>query len=532
MIFFNRQKKFRPPGLIRVEGVPIPYSQSARYLGIDIDEKLDFKTHITSKIKKAKALLFKIKGSIGKLWGPSPNLMRLMYVMMVRPMITYGSIVWAKRARFFQPQLGRLQRLIMLCMAPMAKSTPTLGLEVIGGLMPLDLLVKGEAIKTMARISKRNPVIWDGVGDGQHRGHLIWSRHAAVDAGVESVSLDTASKTRSWDKRYVVDESTFGHGIPDVETGLCCFTDGSRIKSRTGWGFRLSRQGEVIAEVIHNMDGKATVFQAEVEAIRCAVERAMTLEDDNLTIYSDSQAALKALDGFTANSRTVLECKRALNQLGLVSRVILKWVKAHVGHPENEAADELAKRGALSNPEFFPQIPHLMSRASFVKQIQGSLMKEWFDRWSKQPTCRQTKLWFRRPDVNKSKRLIQCDRSSYGQVIQFITGHNYLGHHMSKTSQTSDICRLCEEEVETAEHLSRSCQATWRARVDLWATPDGIPSLSHNWSCKVLQKFLKDEQIQALLAPREEDFGTPEEGDSFILAGRSPGTSPGAGSHL
>ena len=64
-----------------------------------------------------------------------------------------------------------------------------------------------------------------------------------------------------------------------------------------------------------------------------------------ITIHSDSQASLDALDKETINSKTVLTCIEALNLLGSNNDLDLKWIKAHVGNPGNETADSLAKMG-------------------------------------------------------------------------------------------------------------------------------------------------------------------------------------------
>jgi len=65
-----------------------------KYLGVTLDYELNFNEHIEGKMKKVKALLFLISKSIGKLWGPSPKLTK--FTGMVRPMLSYGAIVWGK----------------------------------------------------------------------------------------------------------------------------------------------------------------------------------------------------------------------------------------------------------------------------------------------------------------------------------------------------------------------------------------------------------------------------------------------------
>ena len=95
-----------------------------------------------------------------------------MYETMVRPILTYGSIVWAHRATIYLKYLQRAQRVALLCLGAFAKSTPTLGLEVLFGYIPLDLKAQMEAECAAVRIRGRNPERWDVIGYGRRHGHL------------------------------------------------------------------------------------------------------------------------------------------------------------------------------------------------------------------------------------------------------------------------------------------------------------------------------------------------------------------------
>jgi Ribonuclease HI len=65
-----------------------------------------------------------------------------------------------------------------------------------------------------------------------------------------------------------------------------------------------------------------------------------------ITIFTASQAALKALESVTLKSKLVLECLECLNELATHNSVELVWVPGHEGILDNERADELAKKGA------------------------------------------------------------------------------------------------------------------------------------------------------------------------------------------
>jgi ribonuclease HI len=91
-----------------------------------------------------------------------------------------------------------------------------------------------------------------------------------------------------------------------------------------------------------------TVFQAEIYAIlACVYEiQAHARSEKYISICSDSQAALKALQAAETTSQLVRQCQRALNDISTHYSVGLFWVPGHTGIRGHEIADELA-RGVL-----------------------------------------------------------------------------------------------------------------------------------------------------------------------------------------
>ena len=63
-----------------------------------------------------------------------------------------------------------------------------------------------------------------------------------------------------------------------------------------------------------------------------------------VVICSDSQAALRALDGHLVRSREVLRCRKLLEALSRANLLRLLWVPGQSGVVGNEKADRLANR--------------------------------------------------------------------------------------------------------------------------------------------------------------------------------------------
>ncbi|XP_073820838.1 ribonuclease H1-like [Musca autumnalis] len=97
------------------------------------------------------------------------------------------------------------------------------------------------------------------------------------------------------------------------------------------------------------LNDNCSVFLAEIFAIRKAVEMVKELEsslEGPVTIFVDSQAALKALKSWTISSKAILDCKNALLEVGDI--VDLCWVPGHSDIAGNEEADKLALGGSQS----------------------------------------------------------------------------------------------------------------------------------------------------------------------------------------
>jgi len=122
---------------------------------------------------------------------------------------------------------------------------------------------------------------------------------------------------------------TSGPWTHPVVKGLALFTNGSRRKQGTGAGV----YGQYVVRKLSISLGKyATVSKVEIYAIlACASEIQMNVRPEKyVSIYSDSQAALKAIQAVKAMSPLVRQCQKSLN-ISTQHTVGLYWVPGHAG---------------------------------------------------------------------------------------------------------------------------------------------------------------------------------------------------------
>ena len=121
-----------------------------------------------------------------------------------------------------------------------------------------------------------------------------------------------------------------------------------------------------------------SVFQAELLAIKKALQYAeSSCTEKIIRLYSDSRSGLAALQDAYSRTELVIEIQDILNTWQGRTAVEFHCIKAHVGHPGNERADELAKAGSIDG-----QHCRLKAPMSFAKRIITlRLRQEWGNEW-------------------------------------------------------------------------------------------------------------------------------------------------------
>jgi hypothetical protein len=205
------------------------------------------------------------------------------------------------------------------------------------------------------------------------------------------------------------------------------------------------------------------------------------------TIFIKNQATVKALNKHEIATPEGADARQALNAAGLLGNITLRWIKAHNGYAGNEDADILAKEGTAKS--FTPQDfgGCRISRGTCKGVIKAHIQARWEYLWYKGTNCRQTRIFFKEPDINTSKALMKTSRENYGRVIRYVTGHNHLKrHNFLLGGHGNNACRHCESAPES---IVTSCEAFCTERSDSFANYWLDPQ-SPTWNVTGLLKFL------------------------------------------
>jgi len=524
-IVFNWTKKPPPPHpTLQIYAKPLTRSTSTRYLGMHITSTLNWWPHIRQQTKKAKALLKRSNGALGKLWGPKPQLIKWTLDAVVTPKILYGSHVWHSLIgqQKLQDLLRPVNRLGMLAVAPCRLHTPTRGMEILLGYTPLHLKAKVKNITTKARIMIYHP-------DLPLAGHIQDIHESHIESGLATFPLDDipVHMTPTLFKSYVdcplpEDVTTPWLRISthspspsaDNPVILTIYTDGSKIDNRkqnlwgTGAGYAIFlgttlqdiKSTPPLTEKCINLCHSMSVFQAEVTAIHQALLGYHEGRKNNtipypaaIIICSDSQAAIKALRAHAVRSQTVLQCKRLLNATTTLTPLHLSWVKAHANSLGNNYVDLLAKKGAAEQITWDTHPRNTITLTFLKRTLHNHIIDDWQKEWQGHPSCRQTKLWCPNPNLGLSRRILQLDRPTIGRLIRWVTGHNFLRRHsniVDPITYSTTKCRLCGREEETSSHVLAECITLDYHRMEIFNVP--YLDLPCQWKLKEVCTFLKE----------------------------------------
>ena len=137
--------------------------------------------------------------------GLKPHLVKYLWTACIRPVILYGSHLWAGNiTKTNADKLKRLNRLALLGFSHVHKGTPTASLEIIYDVPPIHLVALELGFSATDRILKASRVSWSGIGT-RKKGHLLALQEKKPDLPPGASDLDNTF-THSWDVKALISQ--------------------------------------------------------------------------------------------------------------------------------------------------------------------------------------------------------------------------------------------------------------------------------------------------------------------------------------
>ena len=442
---------------------PIPLKSKVKYLGVHIDNKLNWKNHIETKINKCTGLLLQCNRVTGVKWGVHPRYIFWIFNAIIKPIFLHGVIVWWK---FSEPDdnqryLSRLNRLASSIMTNAFKTTPTAALEYLLDLPPIHLTIQMAALNTCYRLLVNK--LWDMKFKDGHNSIIQTLISISPEALMFPDSIPRCLSFGMTHVKFVIpDREQWIERQIQTDFDVNIFTDGSKTDLGTGAGVYINCPSNIpfIEDVRdYQILGKAaTIFQAEITAIANAITIVSHLTGLSITFYVDSQAAIHALKANLNVSNIVMNCKHTLSKLAQANNVTVIWVPGHTGIQGNEEADLLANTGSAH--EFCGPEPALPIAKSVVKKS----IRDWVTEskelyWRNIKYAKHTKAFIIEINLNFDIPLLSFERSLISNFLAVVTGHGSFKVHLQKLKLAEETdCPKCGQDSDTAFHFLTTCQ--------------------------------------------------------------------------
>ncbi|KAF8749671.1 Reverse transcriptase (RNA-dependent DNA polymerase) [Rhizoctonia solani] len=482
-----------------------------RWLGFYLDQKLNFKEHVRYMANKANAILAGLRMLADTVKGMSMRHARILFIACVRPILTYGSLIWfhGNNQKTMIDPIQKAQNMGIRWLTGAFKTSPTDALHHLASIPPIHIYLqrlntnaatKLRALPRHAEISRRLPKAWDSHDPTLPHPPEPKRRQTAVPSPIVRLAalshpeseFQTPYLNPPWvpenpfpgrlqfafppagspkDRRAKIAENA--NRLIDAlahEGTLIGFSDGSKeVRSgvrKVGVGYSIVWKKEEVAKFSGGIGPRADIFDAEMLALALIVRRCTRFAKSHnilrIHIFSDNLAAVRIINKCSphaAQYASILFRKEAHTFLQGNARrsIVVQWIPGHSKIEGNERADKLANAGLDSRPT-----PFFNRTATWAKcRATQRAAKSWGRLWAEHPHSKTVQKHIPRPPALKLHPIFQnpsIPRSVSSRLIHVMTGHGCFGEYKARMPFINGSAKCqCGDPNQTIPHLLFHC---------------------------------------------------------------------------
>ena len=230
---------------------------------------------------------------------------------------------------------------------------------------------------------------------------------------------------------------------------------GSRTKGKVGAGVYI-KGCRINKQLKERLGDFASVFTAELVAIRIALIELREIRNHSCVLYSDSRSALQALQVYNSNNGLVQDIKELVYELKQNRmKITFCWVPSHVSTiGGNNIADELAK-GAGDLPG---RDGPLVFFTDWKAHIKEKILHRWKEEWTYMVDDKWTQLRGVQDFIEPRKWGSGLSRLEDIKITRLRIGHTRFARDYYYTGEGPPECEECGEQL-TVQHLLLECVA-------------------------------------------------------------------------
>lgn len=475
-------KKHKIPNKMKINMTEYRVDEKVKYLGLIMDRKLLWNTHIKYLISKAEKGINILRAVCHTNWGSDPSTALLLYRSFIRSVLDYGCIFYSQAAKTHLQKLDVVTTKCLRLSLGALKSTPNPNLYVEAAEMPLlhrrqylTYKFQWKLVETNSRLIQTIHNLFTLDLSAKYwknkKSLLIVETYASSLNNLDQVHISEGNLNYNIkideyaipEIYFLRDYSIFPEAVrnpmfsDDIENlfpnHYTIYTDGSRLDEKTAaafWDPNTQNYGKF------KLNNKFSVYCAELVAILEALKYIREINYEYYAILSDSKSALEKIKNLNQNSRfnyLVFEILKIIQYLQFNNKKIkLVWVKAHCNIINNEIVDQLAK--SATTDENFAQYK------CTVEDISAISKKEVFENWSRNYVQSNVGKYYKNIQPNLTKKPwffnSYLGKNVISKICRLRFNHALVPSYKYKIRLTDTSLCECGEDGST-EHTILGC---------------------------------------------------------------------------
>ena len=426
-------RKIRPVPIpaININGHDLVFSDEAKVLGVIIDKKMDFRSHLRYAITKATKIYRQLLGFARMKYGLGSKIIKRLYESIIVPIITYGCAIWCRAASYvhMQKELRQFQRPIAQLVTKSYRTAAFVSTTAIADMVPLYIEIMEQAKVSLARITRK------------------------YHHGGKDLIVDIPDETRVNVTTYPV----IYHGQSFARTYCQVYTKIIRTRFGIGCGFQLFNGTYFIGTVTHRLPTFCSNLQADLFIILKAVNFCKEKYSSTapITILNNNIGAINHMKKKDHNKLLNL-AKQIIGSTP--NNISITWIKVDRSDEKQIKLKKTLKSAARVRPGFdYEQIPMVT-----VKKLES---------------CASHVIWDRQYRFDRYGTSIKTICPNVGDARQFwpyinfwltqtLTGHGQFGAYLKRFGFIDNPKCPCGDSNQTVSHMINECQLAARLRHD------------------------------------------------------------------